>query len=73
MRAPTQMQLSMVELADLGMTLQQIAARLGVSIKLVQRELERVACMVLDGDYTPTPLPIEMVARCNTGDGQPSR
>ncbi|WP_434716366.1 helix-turn-helix domain-containing protein [Paraburkholderia sp. A3RO-2L] len=62
MLSPTQRQLSMVELADRGMTLQQIAARLGVSVTFVQRELARVACMVLDGTYTPTPLPIEVAA-----------
>jgi len=63
MRAPTKKQLSLVEQLDRGVSIEEIAAGDGRTVSTVKKRLARVRRRVLDGQFSPAPLPIEKVAR----------
>ena len=63
MRKPTKNQLSLVELLDRGLTIDDIAAALGTSAGAVNQRLARVRKRVRHGHFSPAPLPIERAAR----------
>jgi hypothetical protein len=59
----TKAQAELIELADRGMTAEKIAERIGKPVRVVRAQLTRVPRNVLGGDFTPTPLPIEVISR----------
>ena len=62
MRGPTKKQLSLIELVDQGLSVEEIATRTGKHLASVHKQLNRVRRKVREGHYAPTPLPIEMAA-----------
>lgn len=62
MEGPTRTQLSIIELADRGMTVEEIASRLRLSASKVRRELDELSRLVKCGGYAPQLLPIEAAA-----------
>ncbi|CAG4900242.1 nucleoside 2-deoxyribosyltransferase [Paraburkholderia gardini] len=55
-------QASLVELADRGMTPEEISANINTSTGTVRAQLTRVQRKVRSGDFSPPPLPIERAA-----------
>ena len=63
MSVVTKAQAELIELADRGMSAEEIAERIGKPVHIVRAQLTRVRRKVLRGDFTPTPLPIEVISR----------
>lgn len=62
MRGPTKKQLSLVELVDQGLSVEEIAMRTGKLVASVHKQLNRVRRKVREGHFAPAPLPIELAA-----------
>ncbi len=62
MRGPTKKQLSLVELVDQGLSVEEIATRTGKLVASVHKQLNRVRRKVREGHFAPAPLPIERAA-----------
>src|SRR5260370_36632656 len=62
MRGPTKKQLTLVELVDQGLSVEEIATRTGKLVASVHKQLNRVRRKVREGHFAPAPLPIERAA-----------
>ena len=62
MRGPTKKQLTLIELVDQGLSVEEIATRTGKLVASVHKQLNRVRRKVREGHFAPSPLPIERAA-----------
>jgi nucleoside 2-deoxyribosyltransferase len=62
MRGPTKKQLTLIELVDQGLSVEEIATRTGKLVASVHKQLNRVRRKVREGHFAPAPLPIERAA-----------
>jgi nucleoside 2-deoxyribosyltransferase len=62
MRGPTKKQLSLIELVDQGLSVDEIAMQTGKGMASVHKQLNRVRRKIREGHFLPAPLPIERAA-----------
>ena len=71
MRGPTKKQLTLIELVDQGLSVEEIATRTGKLVASVHKQLNRVRRKVREGHFAPSPLPIERAAAKPTSNAVP--